>query len=92
MSFCHASEQRPVLRIEGTPVSYKTGDSLAVWPRNPFDKVEAGSMSCRSFVFKDTLVFIGMFRHFLQPVFFSFLLGCIKILKPSAGVLQGHGL
>ena len=29
------------LRIEGTPVSYKTGDSLAVWPRNPFDKVEA---------------------------------------------------
>ena len=28
------------LRIEGTNVSYKTGDSLAVWPRNPFDKVE----------------------------------------------------
>eukprot|EP00913_Durusdinium_trenchii_P002484 g2296.t1 len=27
-------------KIEGTPVSYKTGDSLAVWPRNPFDKVE----------------------------------------------------
>ncbi|CAJ1363862.1 unnamed protein product [Effrenium voratum] len=27
-------------KIEGTPVSYKTGDSLAVWPRNPIDKVE----------------------------------------------------
>ena len=37
-------------RIEGTPVSYKTGDSLAVWPRNPLDKVEAGhiqSVTCR---------------------------------------------
>lgn len=27
-------------KIEGTNVTYKTGDSLAVWPRNPFDKVE----------------------------------------------------
>jgi sulfite reductase alpha subunit-like flavoprotein len=27
-------------KIEGTPVSYKTGDSLAIWPRNPVDKAE----------------------------------------------------
>mmetsp|Transcript_117427 Transcript_117427/g.377184 ORF Transcript_117427/g.377184 Transcript_117427/m.377184 type:complete len:1875 (+) Transcript_117427:88-5712(+) len=28
-------------KIEGTSVSYKTGDSMAVWPRNPIDKAEA---------------------------------------------------
>ena len=28
-------------KIAGTSMSYKTGDSLAVWPRNPVDKVEA---------------------------------------------------
>jgi len=27
-------------KIKGTNVSYKTGDSLAVWPRNPVDKVQ----------------------------------------------------
>ena len=32
------------LRIEGISVSYKTGDSLAVWPHNPLDKVEAGKL------------------------------------------------
>lgn len=37
-----------VLRIEGTNVTYKTGDSLAVWPRNPFDKVEANLTLWRS--------------------------------------------
>ncbi|CAE7795397.1 PFOR, partial [Symbiodinium necroappetens] len=26
-------------KIEGTSVSYKTGESLAIWPRNPIDKV-----------------------------------------------------
>ena len=26
-------------KIEGTSVSYKTGESLAIWPRNPVDKV-----------------------------------------------------
>ena len=26
-------------KIEGTNVSYKTGESLAIWPRNPVDKV-----------------------------------------------------
>lgn len=39
---CVSPFQPSSLRIEGTPVSYKTGDSLAVWPRNPLDKVEAG--------------------------------------------------
>jgi len=27
-------------KVEGTSVTYKTGDSLAVWPRNPLDKVK----------------------------------------------------
>ncbi|CAE8721954.1 unnamed protein product [Polarella glacialis] len=27
-------------QVKGTPISYKTGDSLAVWPRNPVDKAE----------------------------------------------------
>ncbi|CAE8615529.1 unnamed protein product [Polarella glacialis] len=27
-------------QVKGTPISYKTGDSLAVWPRNPADKAE----------------------------------------------------
>jgi len=28
-------------KIEGTSVSYKTGDSMAVWPRNPTDQADA---------------------------------------------------
>jgi len=29
-----------VFQIKGTPVKHKTGDSLAIWPRNPVDKVD----------------------------------------------------